>query len=416
MADAGSSELVAAQAALDWARELDRQGDESSVDYFYRAAAQASLLPTADGPTAQVYCEAMTGLLDAGQRYGRLDPRGTLVVDDGGRRVVPLRYYGFPWRPADFSRLSFASEYSAPTIARRIGNPGIGVPMVVERIAESPGDEFMNAWQPFGATAVLRPIGGGHDLPGGTSARGFALEFYNPLAIDSIVWQGGQRPLARDLTAPLAAVVDETPRQYLRGFTSPGDTSVRPKLAMLEPYQRGKMPVVLIHGLYSDPVTWSDMLNELQSQGDLYQRYQFWTFRYPTGGEVLASAAALRRQLYAARSTFDPAHADAALDSMVVVGHSLGGLVAEMETTASYNLLWREIANDSFATLRAPPEVRQQLASEFFFTPVPMIRRVVFIGTPHQGSSMARRLAGKLGNALIHFSPDVRSERAQLVE
>jgi pimeloyl-ACP methyl ester carboxylesterase len=116
------------------------------------------------------------------------------------------------------------------------------------------------------------------------------LEFYNPCVFSSIVWRGQRTPIARDLTAPLAAVVNEAPRQYLRAFTSPTDNSVRPKLIMTERYQRGKIPVVFIHGLYSDPITWVEVFNDLRAQPDLYERFQFWVFRYPTGGVVLESA------------------------------------------------------------------------------------------------------------------------------
>ncbi len=56
---------------------------------------------------------------------------------------------------------------------------------------------------------------------------GQVLELYNPLAFDTVVWGGVPHPLARDLTAPLAAIVNEAPRQYLRGFTAPTDTSVQ---------------------------------------------------------------------------------------------------------------------------------------------------------------------------------------------
>ena len=126
-------------------------------------------------------------------------------------------------------------------------------------------------------------------------------------------------------------------------------------------------------------------------------------FRYPTGGEVLESAAVLRQRLRLARETFDPQHTDPALDAMVLVGHSLGGLVSEMQITSSYDLLWREMAVQPFDALRASPEVQERLARDFFFEPVPMVRRVIFIGTPHQGSGLTRRLVGRVGDAVVSF-------------
>ena len=60
-------------------------------------------------------------------------------------------------------------------------------------------------------------------------------------------------------------------------------------------------PVVLIHGLYSDPQSWADMINDLRASSQFSQRFQVWTFRYPTGQGFLQSAAKLRAELQAAR-------------------------------------------------------------------------------------------------------------------
>jgi len=223
-------------------------------------------------------------------------------------------------------------------------------------------------------------------------------------------------PIARDLSAPLAREINESPRQYLRGFTSPNDTSVQPQLIMVEPYQRGKIPVVMIHGLYSDPTTWGDMVNELRAQHDLYAQYQFWLFRYPTGGNLLGSAAALRQQLKLIRTYYDPQHTDAAMDSMVLVGHSLGGLVSKLQVTTSNDQFWGRIAQQPFSALRAPPEIQQRFAESLFFHPVPTVKRVIFIGTPHRGSELTVRVVGRLGNALVSFDSAEATEYREIVE
>jgi pimeloyl-ACP methyl ester carboxylesterase len=222
--------------------------------------------------------------------------------------------------------------------------------------------------------------------------------------------------LAGDLTAPAAAIVNETPRQYLRAFTAPSDNAVKPQLVFVEPYQRGKIPVVFVHGLYSDAITWVDTINELQAQPDLYQRFQFWAFRYPTGGDVLNSAAVFRERLDETRQLNDPQHTDAALDHMVLIGHSLGGLVSKMQIVTSYDTLWRQIATRSFDDLWALPDVRMRLSRSFFFEPLPFVTRVVFIGTPHQGSSFARRLAGRIGSKLVRFGEEEDEKYRELMD
>ncbi len=75
---------------------------------------------------------------------------------------------------------------------------------------------------------------------------------------------------------------------------------------MLEPYQRNKIPLVLIHGLLSDPFTWVHLGNELLVHPGFVEHYQIWAFEYSTGNSFLESAAGLREQLAKARKHFDP--------------------------------------------------------------------------------------------------------------
>lgn len=413
------------QQELASAEELDRLGQNRSVDFYYRAtlhaaqSLQGSEFPSqGDGSAAwQVYHRGLAGLIEAGQRYGRLDPRGQLTLREGPTRVIQINYYGFGWLPGDFHQLALAEHFHSRDLTNHHRTCGLGLSLVGVRKSPCEDEPFFRPRQPFAVTAVLRPIGGAGAHVGDPLEHGESvLEFYNPYVFTSIEWCSQRTPLARDLTAPLAAAVNEAPRQYLRAFTSPSDTEVKPKLIMTERYQRGKIPVVFIHGMYSDPITWVDTFNDLRAQSDLYQRYQFWLFRYPTGGAVLDSAAQLRAQLALARQVSAPANDDPALDSMVLIGHSLGGLLSKMQVVNSYDLLWRQAARQPFDAVRASEQERMRLARGFFFEPLPFVSRVVFVGTPHRGSALARRLAGRVGSSLVSFGPDANQEYRQLME
>jgi pimeloyl-ACP methyl ester carboxylesterase len=408
--------LDTTEALLEQAREHDRFNESETVDAYFQAAVQAyQLMASAPwlGPgisdVAALYNEALTGLIDSGQRYGRLDPRGQLIVVVAGRRVsVPCKYAGFAWQPRDFSRLTPATEFSNAAIKHHYENAGVGVPLVVERFASMNAGPFLSPWQPFGATAVLS-----RDA---RSPGGYVLELCNPLSTDRIMLGGVSMTLARDLTAPLAAIVNEVPRQYLQGFLAPADTATQPQLVMLEPYQRGKIPVVFIHGLYSDPITWVDMINSLRVQSDLYEQFQIWTFRYPTGGNLLESAAALRAMLVQIRQIYDPCHLDPAMGNMVLVGHSLGGLMSKLQVTKSEDRMWQAIAAQPFTGVQAPREILMRLSQAIFFQPVPNVRRVVFIGTPHRGSYMAQRVAGRIGSSLVSFGSEEDAAWQELID
>src|SRR6478672_10458683 len=53
-------------------------------------------------------------------------------------------------------------------------------------------------------------------------------------------------------------------------------------LSLLRPYRRGRVPVVFVHGLWSGPWSWAPMVEALEADPDLRDRYQFWTFGYST--------------------------------------------------------------------------------------------------------------------------------------
>jgi hypothetical protein len=184
---------------------------------------------------------------------------------------------------------------------------------------------------------------------------------------------------------------------------------------MLEPYQAGKIPLLLIHGLFSDPMTWMDLANELLAESDLYERYQIWAFRYPTGSGFFEQAAELREQLQVARALLDPMGADPALSQMVLMGHSMGGLVAKLQVTDSSDLLWSSVARVPIDAVTATLKVRSELERTLFFSPQPFISQVVFIGTPHDGSGAAMRLTGRLASGLVTFSQARNQDWDQLM-
>lgn len=404
-----------AESHLLLARQMQAEGRDGCVDQYYQAARLAwdalELACIEEDPDAQeaaghIYQESLGGLIEAGQQFRRLDPRGSLtIVDDRGRRVIPLAYYGFAWKAADFSQLLSSQEYQDSSLTHHYQTPGLGASLVAVRHAchEEP---YYRPQQPFSVTAILRPVSSAERrLPSSLATDRHCpdavLEFYNPCVFDAMPVGRRTLPLQRDLTAPFVHVAKASTRFYLEGFLDPGETDVQPKLLMMEPYQRGKIPVIFIHGLLSDPTTWLDAANELRAQRDLYQQFQFWYFRYPTGGSLLDSAAALREQLLVVRETFDPAGQDPALSRMVLVGHSMGGLVARLQVTYSSDILWRHAARQPLEAVRTTPKLRARMERDFFFDPSPLVQRVVFIGTPHRGSNMARRLVGRVASSLV---------------
>jgi pimeloyl-ACP methyl ester carboxylesterase len=264
----------------------------------------------------------------------------------------------------------------------------------------------------FSATAVIRF---GTTTGSSYPSKGPVLEFYNPVVARSLAGGDHQFPLAYDLSAPLAQMLEDAPRAYLAGFIDPGGASAAARLQMLEPYQPGKVPLVLIHGLYSDPLSWADLVNDLRATSGFDDKYQIWLYRYPTGQGFLQTAAVLRNELQAALAQCDPQRRDAALRRTVLVGHSMGGLIAKLQVTHSDNLVWKRLANRPLDEIVTTETTRGLLAETCYFEPSPDVSRVIFIASPHAGSLCSSALIGRGASLLVRPQPEQEAMHRQLI-
>jgi len=172
-------------------------------------------------------------------------------------------------------------------------------------------------------------------------------------------------------------------------------------LYMVEPFDPNRIPVVMVHGLWSSPTTWMEMFNDLRAFPEIRNRFQFWFFLYPTGQPFWVSAARLRDTLAEVRQTLDPAIRNPNLDQLVLVGHSMGGLVSMLQTLESGDNFWRLLSEKPLEDLRATPEEKAKLAKSFYFHPSGSIKQVVTIGTPHRGSPFASDFLREIGRRRI---------------
>ena len=157
------------------------------------------------------------------------------------------------------------------------------------------------------------------------------LELYDTFNDTETVVNGRMVPLETDSTAPIAYALNNSDvwSAGLRRFFVFKE-EIQPHLVMTQPYEKGRIPVVFVHGTASDMVWWMEMLNTLRSDPELRKRYQFWFFRYNSSRPIPESAAALREALTRKRLELDPDTLDPAMDQMVVIGHSQGGVLTKM--------------------------------------------------------------------------------------
>ncbi len=232
----------------------------------------------------------------------------------------------------------------------------------------------------------------------------FVLELLDPLATQRVAVGERLVPLETDLSTPLAHFLQGMPSETLLATSVLRYTPAAQRVSrvyLLEPFDPRKIPVILVHGLWSSPMTWMEMFNDLRAVPEIRERYQFWFYLYPTGQPFWVSAADFREDLQEVQRTLDPANTAAPLQKMVLVGHSMGGLVSMMQTLDMGDRLWRLVSNKPLEELTAEPAVKAELSRIAFFAPNPAVARVVTIGTPHHGSKFANEYTQWLGQKLI---------------
>ncbi len=392
-----------------------------AFEYLFDPRFQATRHPY--DPQFRGACELYNGALEAVLRMSHR--RGELIVGTsktlqmaGGDCEVSTVLRGTRWQARDIDRFEFVSDYEIRGLKNHYRTYGLGVPLIAVRRSYE-GEPLVARHYPddlsFPVTAFFRPLSSNRNPITGQAShnRQGVLEFYDPLATTETTVGNRRVVLESDFTTPLAFFLSKPELQALAtiGLLRPDELlKMRPDrpdtimgLYMLEPYEPGKIPVVMVHGLWSSPMTWMEMFNDLRSSPQLRDHYQIWFYLYPTGQPFWISAAQLRADLAEVRETLDPAAHEPALDQMVLVGHSMGGLVSRLQTLNSRDDFWQLVANVPITSIEAEPEVRQKLAEAFHFNPSPSVRRVVTIGTPHRGSDFSNQTTQWLMSKLIRL-------------
>jgi len=284
------------------------------------------------------------------------------------------------------------AELRVTGLEYRYRTPGIGAPLAASAAAADPSrsDDLLAPRLKTPVTALVRVDNVREQIRSGTIQA--TLELYTD-PNQEVVRIGDQDvPLEKEPTAVLAAMVAEAPvikQEILAFIGAVTQQQGKGTLVALRPHVHGRTPVVFVHGTASSPARWAEMLNVLDNDPRLNQRYEPWFFSYNSSSPIIYSSYLLRRELIEAVNELDPAGTDAGLRNMVVIGHSQGGLLTKMTAVRSGNKFWENLSSKPIDKVRLDEEDRELMRSVMFVEPLPFVSRVVFICTPHRGSFLA---------------------------
>jgi pimeloyl-ACP methyl ester carboxylesterase len=316
-------------------------------------------------------------------------PVGTLSI------TVDLTKY--PWKFEEFERFEPVDKYVIRGISIRNRSKGVGSALIgvkkVSREAPFP--------QAVPTSIFLRINANLVELTAGTATA--SLEFYSGYDDNLLKVKDRHPPLETDTTTPMAYVL-ETSKIWdfgLGAFLGKEFRSIPNGLYLTQPYQPGRIPVVFVHGTFSNPAWWAEMVNTLRGDPILQRKFQFWSFLYDSSAPLVASAADLRDALRNKVAQLDPEGKDPALRETVVVGHSQGGLLTKLTVVDTGDSLVLALTGKDLDSLRLPEEKKAEARRLLVVEPVPEVKRVVFISTPHRGSILSKQWVRNLIRKLV---------------
>ena len=181
------------------------------------------------------------------------------------------------------------------------------------------------------------------------------------------------------------------------GLVQPAAAAARRGIFAIEALSDHKTPVLMIHGLNSDPLIWRYLTMEILNDAALHGRYQVWHAFYPSGPPPFYTSMMLRKKLSRLLARLAPVRQR---DAFAVIGHSLGGIIAKTMVVDTGYSLWD-------ATFRQRPdqllreEGEQDIVDIFVFSPEFNNNTAFFLDTPHRGSGLADSLIGRIGSSLV---------------
>jgi hypothetical protein len=385
------SSQASAVSSLQAARSTRATVEQRVALYLQAASATAPLLGTGKEATSarETYNTAVAELtiLLRSADQGALWTK-PLLVSNGGH-TYQLRYQPGSsqgvWAPDYFTSFVPASSVNEKLVKTRNVREGVGGTLVGVRKTD-PLEKFSPR---VGlAAAVTATV----DFQGKTAT----LVLNDPVKRTTVTVSNRRLPLAADFSAPLCFYPN--PNAKLIGLMEglrPGKYPNREGIFLLQPYDPSRIPIFFVHGLASTPYIWRDPINQIQEDPILRDRFQAVVFSYPTGNPIAYSAEKFRQEL----SQFEKKYPMP--KGFVIISHSMGGLVSQMQTTTLTRSDWEKYNKTKADILfeKAPPGslVNRCIA----FEANPQAKRVVFISTPHRGAEMADQNIGQLAIRLI---------------
>ncbi|MEE2827368.1 MAG: hypothetical protein VYE64_12135, partial [Planctomycetota bacterium] len=392
--------------------------------YQFLFAPQLNLKRNAYDPQFRQICDtynrSLEGMLKIMCPDSRFQPEHVYeILAAGDFRVEFEMQIEGRWKAEEFERFELVSDFEMDGLENSYKTFGLGVPLIAVRKATDSATGFEQYYPP----SLAMPMTAFCEVDGpenGGDAYRVKMRLFDPLETSMVSVEGRNIPLESEYTLPLAYYLSDP---LLNSSVLSAATLLSADIAdelygmyMIEPYDPEKIPVVMVHGFWSSPVTWLPMFNDLRANPEIRKQYQFWFYMYPTGQPFWISARQLRDDLLELRHTVDPLNQSESMEQMVLVGHSMGGLLSRMQTIDSGDQFWNIFSEEPFEKMKGDLAKLSDLKNLFYFEDNQSVARVITIASPHHGTHYSNSLTRWVGQKLFSLPQMLESQFSDFVD
>lgn len=238
----------------------------------------------------------------------------------------------------------------------------------------------------------------------------------DPYRDDSVTVAGREVPLAANFTAAYGVWLARSgfASQSIRSLLGREGGIKTPRVFLMQPYDPKRMTVIMLHGLASSPEAWINVSNEVMGDAELRRNFQVWEIYYPTNAPIAVNLANIRKALDTTFRHFDPSGKARASNNVVLIGHSMGGVIARLLVSSSGDQLWSVIPTRADLPPAKKARLRERLSPYLQFTPMPQVTRAVFLASPQRGTPYAQHTLARWFGNLIRLPANVIKEVASV--
>ncbi|WP_127024432.1 esterase/lipase family protein [Rheinheimera mangrovi] len=310
----------------------------------------------------------------------------------------PLDETGLP-----FENFVLASDFQAiKSHHQKIKGTGLGVSLVAAR--ENTGTGWDKNYPPEGifrsVTVSLKELKFNKDLQIQLTLQGHLMQEATELRFTSASY-----PLLYDAASSYLWLIQQAKLADLElpGLFNAELADNKLGIYSVTPLQKNKQPLLMIHGLNSSPLIWYELTMAVLQDEELKQRYQIWHAFYPSGPPPFYNSMRLRKKLDELHSMLNAKGDSEVLDQMLVVGHSMGGIISKTLVQNTDFVLWDLSFTERPEQLGYAQQEMEKVKDIFIFNTRPYIDKVVFMDTPHGGSESSESILAKIASWFINL-------------